>query len=45
MFRLVRDAVLAATNNRQQPFTTGSLSSEDIFLAADAGQRAACGFK
>ncbi|MDE0204960.1 MAG: caspase family protein [Candidatus Tectomicrobia bacterium] len=38
MFRLVRDAVLTATDNRQQPFTSGSLSSEDIFLAADAGQ-------
>ena len=38
MFRKVRDAVLSATGDRQQPFTSGSLSSEDIYLAADPGQ-------
>ena len=34
MFRRVRDAVLAATGGRQEPFVYGSLSSRGIFLAA-----------
>ncbi len=32
MFRQVRDEVLAATNGQQEPFTYGSLSSQEIFL-------------
>ena len=34
MFRKVRDAVLAATGGRQEPFVYGSLSSEGAYLAA-----------
>ena len=33
MFRKVRDAVLAATEGAQEPFTYGSLSSEGVWLA------------
>lgn len=32
LFRRVRDSVFAATGGAQQPFTYGSLPSEDIFL-------------
>jgi hypothetical protein len=32
LFRNVRDDVMAATNNEQQPFIYGSLSSEEIYL-------------
>ena len=34
MFRRVRDAVLAATGGRQEPFVYGSLSSRGVYLAA-----------
>ena len=34
MFRKVRDAVLASTGGRQEPFTYGSLSSQGAYLAA-----------
>lgn len=34
MFRKVRDAVLARTGGRQEPFVYGSLSSEGVYLAA-----------
>ncbi|MDE0390693.1 MAG: SUMF1/EgtB/PvdO family nonheme iron enzyme [Rhodospirillales bacterium] len=34
MFRKVRDAVLAATGGRQEPFVYGSLSSHGAYLAA-----------
>ena len=34
MFRKVRDAVLKATGNDQEPFVYGSLSSEGVYLAA-----------
>ena len=34
MFRKVRDAVLASTGGRQEPFVFGSLSSEGVYLAA-----------
>ncbi len=34
MFRKVRDAVLATTGGRQEPFVYGSLSSEGAYLAA-----------
>ena len=34
MFRKVRDAVLAATGGRQEPFVYGSLSSQGAYLAA-----------
>ena len=34
MFRKVRDAVLAATGGRQEPFVYGSLSSAGAYLAA-----------
>ncbi len=34
MFRKVRDAVLAETGGRQEPFVYGSLSSEGAYLAA-----------
>ena len=37
MFRKVRDAVLASTGGRQEPFVYGSLSSEGIYLKADLG--------
>ncbi len=33
LFRKVRDSVLAETSGRQEPFTYGSLSANDIFLA------------
>ena len=34
MFRRVRDAVLASTGGRQEPFTYGSLSSRGVYLTA-----------
>ena len=34
MFRRVRDAVLAVTGGRQEPFVYGSLSSRGVYLAA-----------
>ena len=34
MFRRVRDAVLATTGGRQEPFVYGSLSSRGVYLAA-----------
>ena len=34
MFRKVRDAILASTGGRQEPFVYGSLSSEEAYLAA-----------
>ena len=34
MFRKVRDAVLAATGGRQEPFRYGSLSSQGVYLTA-----------
>ncbi len=34
MFRKVRDAVLKATGNNQEPYVYGSLSSEGVYLAA-----------
>ena len=34
MFRKVRDAVLASTGGRQEPFMYGSLSSQGVYLAA-----------
>ena len=34
LFRNVRDDVIAATGNEQQPFTYGSLSKEAIYLAS-----------
>ena len=34
MFRKVRDAVLKATGNDQEPFVYGSLSSKGVYLAA-----------
>ena len=34
MFRKVRDAVLALTGGRQEPFVYGSLSSRGVYLAA-----------
>ena len=34
MFRKVRDAVLASTGGRQEPFVYGSLSSRGVYLAA-----------
>ena len=34
MFREVRDAVLASTGGRQEPFVYGSLSSKRVYLAA-----------
>ena len=37
MFRKVRDAVLAATGGRQEPFIYGSMSSEGAYLAALPG--------
>ena len=36
MFRKVRDAVLAATGGRQEPFVYGSLSSRGVYLAAQS---------
>ena len=36
MFRRVRDAVLAATGGRQEPFVYGSLSSQGVYLTARA---------
>ena len=39
MFREVRDTVLEATGNRQQPFVSGSLSSEGVYLAADPARK------
>ena len=35
MFRKVRDAVLASTGGRQEPFVYGSLSSRGVYLAAE----------
>ena len=43
LFRKVRDAVLASTGGRQEPFVYGSLSSRGVYLipppAANAGDR------
>ncbi len=36
LFRKVRDAVLAATGGRQEPFIYGSLSSQGVYLTARA---------
>ena len=36
LFRKVRDAVLAATGGRQEPFVYGSLSSRGVYLTARA---------
>ena len=36
LFRKVRDAVLAATGGRQEPFVYGSLSSRGVYLTAQA---------
>ena len=33
MFRRVRDAVLASTGRRQEPFVYGSLPNEEVYLA------------
>ena len=41
LFRSVRDSVLNVTAGRQEPFTYGSLSSDDIFLAGRAAPRSA----
>ncbi len=38
MFRKVRDAVLAASGGRQEPFVYGSLSSRGVYLAAAPGR-------
>ena len=37
MFRRVRDDVLAATNNQQEPTTYGSLPGEPFYLTGDTG--------
>ena len=41
LFRNVRDDVMAATNNEQQPFVYGSLSSDEIYFKPRAGIAAA----
>ncbi|MBL9061758.1 caspase family protein [Tabrizicola sp.] len=41
LFRQVRDDVLAATDNRQEPATYGSLPGEPFYLTADASTGAA----
>ena len=41
MFRRVRDAVLASTGGRQEPFVYGSLSSKTVYLAAGAAPASA----
>ncbi len=41
LFRNVRDDVMSATNDEQQPFVYGSLSSEEIFLKEAAGAQLA----
>ncbi len=38
MFREVRDRVLAATNNEQEPFVSASLSSKTIYLVPPIGK-------
>ena len=39
MFRKVRDAVVASTGGRQEPFVYGSLSSRGVYLAAESDHR------
>lgn len=41
LFRNVRDDVMSATNDEQQPFVYGSLSSEEIYLKDAAGAQLA----
>jgi uncharacterized caspase-like protein len=41
LFRNVRDDVMAATNNEQQPFVYGSLSSDEIYFNAPPAALAA----
>jgi len=41
LFRNVRDDVMSATNDEQQPFVYGSLSSEEIYLKEAAGAQVA----
>jgi hypothetical protein len=41
LFRNVRDDVMTATNDEQQPFVYGSLSREEIFLKEGPGVRVA----
>jgi hypothetical protein len=41
LFRNVRDDVVAATDNEQQPFVYGSLSSDEIYLKAPSAGTAA----
>ena len=41
LFRNVRDDVMSATNDEQQPFVYGSLSSEEIYLKEAAGAQLA----
>ncbi len=40
LFRKVRDSVMAATNERQQPFTYGSLPGEKIYLTVPGARPA-----
>src|SRR5436309_11513434 len=40
LFRRVRDDVMIATKREQQPFVYGSLSKEEIYLAAAPGPNA-----
>ena len=45
LFRNVRDDVMAATNNEQQPFVYGSLSGDEIYFkppAMDVAAGASC---
>jgi hypothetical protein len=39
LFRIVRDEVMKATNNAQQPFVYGSLSKEAIYLKPPTGDQ------
>jgi hypothetical protein len=41
LFRNVRDDVMSATNDEQQPFIYGSLSSEEIYLKEAPGEQLA----
>jgi uncharacterized caspase-like protein len=43
LFRNVRDDVMAATNNEQQPFVYGSLSSDEIYFKPPSTDVAAAG--
>jgi hypothetical protein len=38
LFRKVRDAVLARTQNGQEPFLYGSLPSQAFYFKAEAGK-------